>query len=204
MMMEWDQLWGRENGSQMTEGFWTHRGRNKSQSPSMGSIRLTSVAETCWIEVSVSLCSVWRGHTWTFCSSLAQEWLSEEVGRNGEIANNYQASWGILTLMGELQASQMKSTLPGIFTLLLIFPPLCWSNNEWVRKIIWKSEGKKRTWRQKNMALHKGRERVLSENKRTFIKRKKDPSILQNLERNSMQNFYCTRPRCSLLEEYHT
>lgn len=54
------------------------------------------------------------------------------------------------------------------------------------------------------MALHKGRERGLSENKRTCIKRKKDPSILQNLEGNSMQNFYCTKRRCSSLEEYHT
>ena len=82
-----------------------------------------------------------------------------------------------------------KGTRSGILTLLLIFRPLCWSNNERVRKIIWKGKGKKRAWRQKNMSPHKGQERGLSENKRTCIKRKRDPSILQNLERNLCKTF---------------
>lgn len=204
MMMEWDQNRGRENRDlkwlmdfELTEVETNHRVPPWAQSG--GHNRNVLNGNQC-----VILQCLKRSHLDILLKSstrmgLARRWEGMEKSLTIIKHHGGYSHW-----WENLKHLRWKGTLPRILRLLLILPPLCCSNNEWVRKIIWKGKGKKRARRQKNVALHKGRERGLSENKRTCIKRKKDPRIAWNLERNSMWNFYCTKPRCSPLEEYYT
>lgn len=53
------------------------------------------------------------------------------MGGNGEIFNNYQASWGLLTLTGEPQASQMKR-YPAKDLRIIVNIPTTFLQQQWM------------------------------------------------------------------------